>query len=332
MANPQREFDYYIPPDCPVEDDGTIAADNLDLIYQFNDREDKWLLSFTGMGMPPIEYIRQQGPLQHGETYLDFRLRARIVQFVHRHNGRCSRQNYWNNRGTILNFLRPNRQGVDSFGLGRLRKILPNGDMRDVGAIVQQGPAFMPRNPGVWDEWSFTETIRFVCPDPTFFDPAQETVTWTVDVVDGLLFYDAATAPDHLVFPDTALFASGALSGSASVTYTGTWLTYPTITFTGPVTNPIIENATLGVRIALDYTLVAGEVITVTTAYGNKTIENAAGTNLIGTLTDDSDLDFYIAPAPTAPGGVNVFNAWGGEAILGASEIAMTYHTRYIGI
>lgn len=327
------EFDLYIPPDVQVQDDGSIQNEDYDKLYRFHNLTDKFLLSFTGEGMPPIEYINQSGPFQHGETLIDYRLQRRIIQLIHRSNGDpCERRTgYWSIRGEILNALRPNRQRVNEFCLGRLRKEFPDGSTRDIDVIVQQGPIFAPRNLGQWDEWSFTETIRFIAPDPTFYDPEEQSLDFTLPSFAGLIFYEDPDYDDHLTFP--IVFGADAISGTATITYTGTWLTYPEIVITGPLNNPLIENTTTDEKIELDYDVPTGQTVTIRLPYGNKTVIDSTGVNRIGTVTTDSDLaTFHIAPDPEAPDGINVIEAGGDGGLLGSSQITIRYFTRYIGI
>lgn len=328
------EFDYYIPPDVPVAADGTIHQVDWPKVYRLMDDGTKcdgqWLLSFTGMGMPPIKYVDQTGPYQHGSTLLDYRLQPRLIQYVHRRNA-GSRSGYWWARGDFVNWIRPNRQLANSFGMGRLRKVIPSGAMLDVDAMIQQGPAFTARSNTQWDEWGYTETIRFICPDPTFYDPVQQSIEWELEAYDGLIFFESPGWEEHLIFP--IVFGADAFLGYKYIIYSGTWLSYPTITITGPLNYPTIENATIGEKIAMNYEAGAGETITIGLRYGQKTVTNNLGANLIGTLTDDSDLaSFHIAPDPEAPGGINQFLASGSGATVAVSKIELAWYTRYIGI
>lgn len=309
------ELDYYISPDG--------------VSYQFDTGNGKLLMSFTGDGMPPIEYIRQKGPFQHGETLLDYRLAARVIQYVHRRKG-CSRYEYWDNRADLINWLRPNRQAPGQFDLGKLRKILPDGSKRDIDVMIQQGPAFAPRQSDVWDEWAFTESLQFIASDPTFYDPDADEVIWSISILLGKIYYSASALTD-LAYP--YFYGADIISGSATVTYLGTWLSYPTFELTGPLNQPFVENVTTGEHIQLAYDIAAGETVTISLPYGNKTVTNNFGANLIGTVTSDSDLaTFHLAPDPEAAGGVNLFNASGGGGLAGVTQIRMWWYVRYIGI
>lgn len=294
-------------------------------VYRF-DTETKFLMSETGLGMPPIEYITQKGPFQHGETYYDYRLQPRTIQIVHRRNA-CSRIEWWNNRANILNLLRPNRQTVGDFSLGTLRKVLTDGSVRSIDVIIQEGPAFRARDNDVWDEWGIMETLRFIAPDPTFYDPTLNTESWTLnpDTVDQLEF--------PFTFDGTDMaFRQYVINDDHVVTYTGTWMSYPTIEITGPIIEPKITNESTGEVIYLNYDVESGEVVTITLEFGNKSVSSDVRGNIIGTVDSISDLaTFHIAPDPEVADGINTLNVTGGGAD-GTTEVDIKYYTRYIGI
>ena len=346
------EFDQYIPPDVAVNDDGTIALANQAKVYRFNNQDDQFSQSFTGMGLPPIEYITQKGPFQHGQTVLDFRLQTRLIQYIHRRQG-CSRDDYWSNRADLINFIRPNRQPANTFKPGRLRKIQPDGTKRDINALIVLGPVFEARSLDKWDEWAFTEAIRFRCDDPVFFDPALQSAIWTLSNLENLIFYGEALGipgvipdspgppdwTDRLIFVGDELDSGGIWFGEDSlyqvldVTYAGTWFSFPIIYLVGPINQPQVHNLTLGLKIELTYDIPAGDEVVLDLSFGNKTVIDNHGTNLIGTVTTDSNLgSFRLAPDPEVTGGVNQLQVIGDDAVIGETEVRIEWFTRYIGI
>lgn len=332
----QIEYDYYLPADTPIASDGTIT--DWSNVYTFDDRDRLFLYSFSGWGMPGIEYITQQGPFEHGQTVLDYRLQPRTIQLIHRRLGNC-RNDYWSNRSLLINALRPNRQFANTFNPGRLRKILSDGSVRDLYVLIEQGPVFAPRSTYAWDEYSFQETLRFIAHDPIIFNPVIQSAIWTLESLENLIFYEPVNWENRLVFEGDDLNSGGIWFGEASigetldVTYTGTWLAYPIIYITGPVDSPQINNNTTDEKIELDYDVSVGETVTINLEYGQKTVTNNASVNLIGTVTTDSDLaTFHIAPDPEAPNGVNQLLVTGNDAVIGQTEIRIEWYTRYIGI
>jgi len=318
------EFDDYVAPDGRV--------------YKFDTGAMRFLVSFTGLGMPPVEYISQRGPFQHGETLVDYRLRPRTIQFVHSRRA-DSRQGYWDARADILNLLRPNRQLAGQFQPGTLRKILPDGSVRCIDVLIEQGPVFAPRTRDQWSEWNILETLRFIAYDPTFYDPEPQVAAWLLTTLDNLVFGCTPNAAGLGCAPWTdscaefpIVFGGGVISDTLVVTYPGTWPTFPTIVITGPLNAPAVRNVTTGEKIELEYNIPAGDTVTITLAYGFKTVIDNHGTNLIGTVSTDSDLaTFHIAPEPEAPSGANELNVVGASGTP-ATSVRIEWLVRYIGI
>ena len=307
MIRQQLEFDQYIAPDGQV--------------YQFGNKRDKFIYPMGNLGMAPIRYVTQRGPYQHGETMLDYFLEPRIIQVRHRRVEK-SRTGQWDARFDLLDALRPNRQAINSLEPGILRKIRADGTIRDLNVIVLEGPSFTPATGNNWDEWATDDIIRFIAHDPVFFDPEEIETIFNFSTFEELVF--------PIDFP-IAFFAS-TFDETDTIEYSGTWLSYPEIIMTGPMNNPIITNTTTGEKIELDYNIALGETVTVTTEYGNKTITNNDGDNLIGTLTTDSDLaTFHIAPDPEAPDGENALRAQGAGADSAITQMVVKYLNRYIG-
>ena len=508
-----------------IESDSYITPDGIE--YPLTAPNSRVVFSWEGEGMPPIDYITQRGPFQHGETVLNFFLRPRILQAIIRHSY-CSRSAYWDGRADLLDVLRPNRQTPGNITPGRLRKRLANGDIRDLDVFILEGPGFAARPGSSWDEWSYSETIRFIAYNPVWFHPTEQTQTLTIissetitfraaesantndstsrsitiakptgtvvgdfllaaitiattsssvnefltvpsdwtflratgNDIDGILYlyykiatdseptnytwadpqggtsargmagiiatFDGAqqvspfnvenaqttsgatfTAPNVTTTvancmgilvasaeEDTSTWSNqlidaaaatepangdkqnnaggtaddctislayksigaaqavntntadkaGTASGvawigciapesliAANLTYTGTWLEYPTLTLNGPLINPTIRNLTTEEKITLNITLIAGESIEIDLRYGVKTVTKNDGTNQIGTLSDDSDLaTFHLAPDPEAAGGINsmLLNGTAGDT----GSLVIEWYPRYIGL
>lgn len=269
-----------------------------------------------GFGTPPIEYITDTGPLQHGSTVRDFRLQPRTVQFVVMQNF-TSRAEYRDGRAALLDVLRPNRT-TDFATKGKLLYYLANGAKRQLDVMLESGPGFTP-DQGGWRAWSFTEVLRFIAHDPLWYDPAQQSSTF------------ATISPAELVFPATFPVLFGSLGAINNVTYTGTWLSYPTFVVTGPLSSFRVENTSTNKKIQLDYTLPAGYTMTIT-LNGQKTISRSDGVNLAGFLSPDSDLTtFALEPDPVVSGGVNALRV-GGSGTSGASSVTMYWYVRFFGI
>jgi hypothetical protein len=306
-----------------TEFDELITPDGL--TYNLHDGVGRFLISSSGRGMAPIEYITQKGPFQHGKTVKGYLLGERVLQLVHRRNGR-NRQEQWDLAAELLDYVRPNRGLSGAFEPTILRKILPNGQMRDLEVRIEQGPTF-DGEPDKWDEWSITGALRFIAADPTYYDPDEVEFDFALGASEvGSLTYPAK-------YP-VIYGPGGALDVSVEVDYDGTWPAFPIITITGPFSLPQIINETTGEQISLNYTIAAGQMITIDLRYGQKTIydNSVPPVILLGTRTSDSNIStFHIAEAPYAPGGVNTIHVLGSE-LSSDSVLSFVFNTHYIGI
>ena len=302
---------------CPagiVETDVYISPDGEE--YPLHNPPNRSILTEEGFGMPSIDYITQRGPFQHGVSLIDHFLQPRIVQYVIRNNF-TSRSNYWNGRTTLLNILRPGRTGLPA--VGYLQRRLTNGDSRRLDVLIQQGPKFEPRAPNRWDEWSFTETLRFVALNPILYHPTQQSLAFAPAVV-------------QLIFPVTFPITFGGFVGTIVVSYDGTWIEYPTIEITGPLTDVVIQNVSTNENITLNTMIPAGYTVTFNLLYGQKTVTRNDGVNMIGYVSDDSDLfSFHLAPDPEVVGGLNNIFIFGSDASV-ASAVVIRWYRRYIGL
>ena len=143
-------------------------------------------------------------------------------------------------------------------------------------------------------------------PDPTFYDPTLVTDV-TARVAD----------PSHV---------------HTTLSYTGTWLSYPIIEIDGPIEDPSIYNPDNGEKLALTYHVAEGETVTIDTSYGKKTVKNGAGTNLIGYLTSNSDLATFHIQHENISGYANIYTISGTVPAGKTAHVTFKYYNRFIGI
>lgn len=267
-----------------------------------------------GFGTPPLAYVTDKAPFQHGDNVRSFTLQPRPVQLVVLQNFR-SRADYRDGRAAFLDVLRPNRI-TNLTNPGKLLAYLATGEKRQLDVFLDSGPGFTPSQGG-WREWSFTEAIRFTAHDPTWYDPAQKSETFT----------GSATATFPMTFP--VVFAT--FGWASNVAYLGTWEEYPSFNITGPITGLRIQNLTTGDQIVLETEIPSGMAVSIALR-GRKTIMRSDGVNLLNTLSSDSDLTtFSLAPDPVASNGVNSIQV-SGSGTSGPSSVTMYWYNRYFGI
>lgn len=294
-----------------IKSDGTI--------YQLHSPPTRAVRSMTGWGKPPEQWHEMSGPFQHGSTYVSYRLQPRTValELLHQY---CSRSELYAGRSTLLDQMGIMNASPNAPVPGVLRWRYIQNDLyvvRDLDVYTARGLGFQPLDG--WRSWAVQEGMEFIAPNPVIYEPVDRTLTIN-SFTSGLVL--------PVVFP----FVLGAMVGTGSITYTGTWESYPIITITGPAVGVYVENSTTGRIIRLDYTVSAGETVTITLEYNRKTCVNQLGTNLLQYISDDSDMgDFAIQHDNIVTGGINNFTVYTIGATASTS-IVLTYKNRYYGI
>lgn len=294
-----------------IKSDGTV--------YNLHSMPTRAVRSMTGWGKPPEAWHEIAGPFQHGTTYVSYRLQPRTItlDLLHKY---CSRSELYAGRSTLLDQMGIMNASPNAPVEGVLRWRYIQNDLykvRDLDVYLSRGLGFQPLE--AWRSWAVQESMEFIAPNPIIYEPVNRTLTIN-SFTSGLVL--------PVVFP----FVLGAMVGTGSITYAGTWESYPTITITGPAVGVYIENSTTGNIIRLDYTVSAGETVTITLDYNYKTCSNQLGTNLLQYISTDSDMgDFAIQHDNIVTGGINNFTVYTIGATASTS-IVLTYKNRYYGI
>jgi hypothetical protein len=300
----QEERLIYIPPEGPQ--------------YLLHAMPWRAVLSEEGFGTPPIEYVTDRAPFQHGDVVRSFYLGPRAIQLIVLHNF-CSRADYWQGREDFLRALRPRFYHTPPTP-GKLLYYLSGRKKRQIDVFLESGPGFTPSEGG-WREWTFIEAIRFVAHDPTWYDPAPRAQT--------LLYHEPAL---NLTFPIEFPIVFDETAGIETyVIYEGSWLDYPTIDVVGPVTGWSLTNLVTGYNLGLTQPVPDGTTVTIT-LHGIKTVVDNFGNNWAHFLTSDSDLSsFALIPDPGAPGGRNDMQL-SGTGTNAQSRVIVKWYSRYFGI
>lgn len=270
-------------------------------------------LGDENFGMAPLHMITSRSPVQHGDTTLDFRLDPRILQIPLLVECNTLQEQY-DQRNYLLQLFKPSNN--DS----ALIVEYPDGRQRVITTRVLGGLDFnMETSAG----YSIRAVVKLRCSDPTWYNPQENTLP-------------IATAEGTpTAYPKAYPVTYGTGFGIPySINYDGTWLSYPIITVTGPVTNFSLTNTSSGQNI----TVTTGTVIAAGTSwrfdlrYGYKTVTDDSGNNRIGLISSSSELaQFAIFPAPDVTNGINNLIVTG-TGTTSASSVYISYYDRFIGI
>lgn len=146
---------------------------------------------------------------------------------------------------------------------------------------------------------------------------------WTDDDDTGVVL--AVSAPTFyfpLVF-DPEITFSEAQNKTVTINNNGHVATPITIQFFGPSENPIITNETTGEFIKVNKTLAAGEVMIITTGFGQKSV-TIDGVNSFGFI-DPASTFFDLEP------GDNVIT-YDADSGADSAEVIITYRNRFTGV
>lgn len=298
--------------------------------YNLHDPAKKSIIQMEGWGMPAAEIAETRGPFQHGSDPLTIRMPKREIVMSIRHNG-CNRNEYWGNREGLIDALRLNRTSLNNPSPGKLRWYRADGKIRQADVLILQGPKFNPSTSG-WDEYNYTDELRFLAHNPILYDPRQ--VTESFDDL-GCTIIEELVMPfsfggGSVVFGGTTCNATNILS----VNYMGNWQEYPTIELYGPADNFSITHGQTGLKIELeDYSVLAGDKVTFDLLYGRKFVTLfSTGENLLGYISEDSSLgSFAIEPDPVVAGGINDFTVSIDNG-TGDTLVIFKYYNRFIAI
>lgn len=128
-----------------------------------------YVLGDDGFGMAPSHDVAERGPMQHGETFKDFRLDPRTLSLVLGIEA-DSKADLDDRRDALLRLFRPSRSVS-------LRKILDNGETRQIDCRTSGGLPFSSQ-----DRVSVQMKVAVMLKahDPTWYDPTQVTVNFGV--------------------------------------------------------------------------------------------------------------------------------------------------------
>jgi hypothetical protein len=284
---------------------GSLALDISDLSHYTVEEAE-------GFGFPPINRIREQGPLQHGETDRGYRLQKRQIQCTLMLRA-ADWASHFARRQELVEYLNP---ASDLPVI--LRFTQPDGaTVRQIDGYCTEGPQFGKKDARMYQMQR--AGFRLSCPDPAWYDPERKSVRAM-----------GSGGGTSFKFPMAVPWTFGGLDvdSAIAVDYQGTWQEYPEIVITGPLSDARIENLETGEVLDFDGdTIDEGDFYTIDLRYAYKTVLDSSGANQIAKLTPASDL----ATWHLQPGGANSI-AFSGTSAGVATSVILRWYNRYLGI
>lgn len=115
-------------------------------------------------------------------------------------------------------------------------------------------------------------------------------------------------------------YGGGSIATSTAINNTGTVTTYPTITITGPVTNPTIGNITTGQYMTVNYNLTNSDTLVIDLKQRLVTLNGNSARNLVAGNSQ------WFGAAP----GTSNFYFTGTNTLVGTTTATVTYASAFI--
>lgn len=288
------------------------AGTSVSLNSTFYDSE-IFFLGGDNFGLSPLHIVTERSPVQQGETFRAFRLDPRII-LVPLLVKCYSLQQQLDMQSRLLNIFKPTTQ------YGVFSVVYPNGMTKNINTRVIGGMEFnQPTEAG----YSFRTVVKLYCGDPTWYNPDQNIIP----------LYTQSGTP--LAYPKAYPVNYGTVTDSyVTLQYAGSWVSYPIITVTGPITNFSLTNVTKNQNITVlaGTTIPAGTTWRFDLSFGEKTVYDQSGNNKISLIDPSSELaQFAMYPEGDVPAGINVLTLTG-TGMTTATTVYMSYYDRFIGL
>ena len=274
-----------------------------------------YLTGAVNFGISPSHRITQRGPFQQGDTDIDFRLDPRIMSLPIVVPA-SSIDEHFTYRNRLLDIFKP---GNDT---SRLEIYFNNDGVQAIRYIDVKILSSLTMDTDSKD-FNIRGVIQLRADDPTWYD--------------GFNFYETSLTspvlgtPTPYPKPYEVPYGSAGIGGITNISYEGTWISYPVLTATGPLTDLTITDG-LGHVISFDTPIPAANFVIINLKYGAKTVVDQDGINRFAYLDINSDLiDWALYPAPYVAQGFNTISvsATGTDS---NSSVVMNWFPRFIGV
>jgi hypothetical protein len=286
--------------------------------FELNVPPTRFVTNMRGWGLSSrtIDTIKQ--PFYHGERPLSVNINVRTINLTLCHPG-CNQSQLWSHKGTLIDYLRENRTPVNYVSPSQLTLYYrENGvykartlDVFFTGGLVFEAPE------SVGNHFTIMEDVEFTAYNPIIYDPTAQ-------------IYALTPCTRTLIVPFTFPFTLGTNKASGTLTYTGTWESYPLINVTGPAKDFSILNTATDKRLNFWGEVASDEIVTFDLSEHQKTVTNNYGADLLDKVSGNIST-FVIQVAPLVTGGANTIEVYS-DIYGGTTRFEFEYFNRYRGI
>lgn len=232
-------------------------------------------LGHSGFGLAALHRLLVRGPQQSGDTDMGYLLDPRLIQLsiLLRFT---DAEDLFTKHSQLVTYLNPTNAALALRLTHVTTGIISQIDCFNVNPVDFDMPNY--------DDLNLPVPLSLYCNDPTWYDPTP--------LHQG---FSAGGGGDELTVPMTVPFGVGAsiISQTAAINYAGTADSFPWLTISGPISDPIIRfSDSAGIK-KLDFTgftINTGDTRIIDTRYPTKTVVDSSGVNKSGELTNDSNL------------------------------------------
>ena len=266
------------------------------------------LQNLVGISDAPVELLSTRGYQQDGQTPAGQYLQARLVTFAVAVMG-ASLAEVFGYRRELIRFLNP-------------KELFSCAYQNDYTSVrfdcrVEGAPEFQPTqgNGGLLYQLC---AISLVADDPYLLDPEETTVRMAI--AEPLFRFPLVFSPDILF--------SLLLNPDLIITNLGDVPAPVRIRIYGNTENPTITNITTGEFIKVNQTILSGEILEITTGYGQKRVEIIAEDGSRTNAFNYIDLESTFWQLAVGPNRIE-YTADNGVA---SAPIYLYYSCRYVGV
>lgn len=152
--------------------------------------------------------------------------------------------------------------------------------------------------------------VTFFCPDPRYYSDTATTASLSPQPALGRTYNKTYNVT----------YGGGSIATSTTITNSGNWTTYPTITISGPVTSPTIGNVTTGQYMTVNTSLTNTDTLVIDLDQKLITLNGNSARNLVA-----GNSQWFGAP----PGTSN-FSFTGTNYSIGTTSASVTYRSAWV--